>query len=198
MDRRKPPHGRGRRLGQAVPVGRAEEGADAHLLPAYPTSGRCCCRRCTRSSTSTGGSRCRRWRRSPRSWSSPPAEVHGHGHRSTRSTGSSPRASTWFRCAGRSRARSAGRADHRPPAGRSSASSRRDHGDGRFTLVELECLGSCGTAPVALVNDVLYEDLTPESIDQLIASLPNDPHEFKDPIVTWEEGKRCNLRLQNS
>src|SRR3954464_9055637 len=26
--------------------------------------------------------------------------------------------------------------------------------DGRFTLVELECLGACGTAPVALVNEV--------------------------------------------
>src|SRR2546430_5698160 len=29
--------------------------------------------------------------------------------------------------------------------------------DGRFTLVELECLGACGTAPAALVNDVLHE-----------------------------------------
>src|ERR1700760_2098791 len=29
--------------------------------------------------------------------------------------------------------------------------------DGRFTLVELECLGACGDAPVALVNEVLYE-----------------------------------------
>src|SRR5689334_1215770 len=27
--------------------------------------------------------------------------------------------------------------------------------DGRFTLVELECLGACGTAPVALVNEAL-------------------------------------------
>src|SRR4029079_11873268 len=32
--------------------------------------------------------------------------------------------------------------------------------DGRFTLVELECLGACGTAPVALVNEALYENLT--------------------------------------
>src|SRR5437762_2421985 len=31
--------------------------------------------------------------------------------------------------------------------------------DGRFTLVELECLGSCGTAPAALLNEVLYEDV---------------------------------------
>src|SRR4026209_2466335 len=31
--------------------------------------------------------------------------------------------------------------------------------DGLFTLVELECLGACGTAPVALVNEALYEEL---------------------------------------
>src|SRR3954469_21318827 len=30
----------------------------------------------------------------------------------------------------------------------------------RFTLVELECLGACGTAPVAMVNEVLYENIT--------------------------------------
>src|SRR5271170_6365678 len=40
--------------------------------------------------------------------------------------------------------------------------------DGRFTLIELECLGSCGTAPAVLCNDVLYEDVTTESIDELI------------------------------
>jgi NADH-quinone oxidoreductase subunit E len=58
--------------------------------------------------------------------------------------------------------------------------------DGRFTLIELECLGSCGTAPVMLVNDVLYENVTCESIDQLIAQLPKNPHDYKDPTVDWE------------
>ena len=60
--------------------------------------------------------------------------------------------------------------------------------DGRFTLVELECLGACGTAPVALVNDVLHEELTVEKLDKVIAELPEDPHAYKDPIVTWEDG----------
>jgi NADH-quinone oxidoreductase E subunit len=59
--------------------------------------------------------------------------------------------------------------------------------DGKFTLVEYECLGSCGTAPAALVNDVLSEDITPESIDRLLDTLPDDPHHYKDPTVTWEE-----------
>ncbi len=40
--------------------------------------------------------------------------------------------------------------------------------DGKFTLLAMECLGSCDTAPVALFNDVLHENLTPERVDQLI------------------------------
>src|SRR3954471_24230634 len=57
--------------------------------------------------------------------------------------------------------------------------------DGRFTLVELECLGACDAAPVALVNEVLYERVTFDSIDRLIAQLPKDPHDFVDPKVNW-------------
>ena len=59
--------------------------------------------------------------------------------------------------------------------------------DGRFTLVELECLGACGTAPVALVNEALYENLTPETLEQVIDSLPEDPHDFKDPTIDWDD-----------
>ena len=44
--------------------------------------------------------------------------------------------------------------------------------DGRFTLVELECLGSCGTAPMFQLNDDYHEDLTLEKVDQLLDSLP--------------------------
>jgi len=60
--------------------------------------------------------------------------------------------------------------------------------DGKFTLVELECLGSCGTAPVILVNDVLHEDVTIENFDQVLAKLPENPAEYVDPTVTWNEG----------
>ena len=59
--------------------------------------------------------------------------------------------------------------------------------DGRFTLVELECLGACGTAPVALVNDVLHEELTVEKLDQIVRELPEDPEQYKDPVVTWDD-----------
>ena len=40
--------------------------------------------------------------------------------------------------------------------------------DGKFTLVELECLGACGGAPAALVDEKLYETLTPDQIDKAI------------------------------
>lgn len=36
--------------------------------------------------------------------------------------------------------------------------------DGKFTLREVECLGSCGTAPVALVGHTLVENLTPQKM----------------------------------
>jgi len=34
--------------------------------------------------------------------------------------------------------------------------------DGMFTLLELECLGACANAPMMSINDLYYEDLTPE------------------------------------
>ncbi len=43
--------------------------------------------------------------------------------------------------------------------------------DGRFTLTTVECLGSCGTAPVMQVNDDYYENLTEESIDAILGGL---------------------------
>jgi NADH-quinone oxidoreductase E subunit len=43
--------------------------------------------------------------------------------------------------------------------------------DGRFSLVTVECLGSCGTAPMMQVNDDYHEDLTPERLDALLDSM---------------------------
>jgi NADH-quinone oxidoreductase subunit E len=43
--------------------------------------------------------------------------------------------------------------------------------DGRFTYTEVECLGSCGTAPVVQVNNDYHENMTVEKLDQLLAKL---------------------------
>jgi len=44
-------------------------------------------------------------------------------------------------------------------------------GDKLFTVHEVECLGSCGTAPMMSVNKDYHENLTPESVNKLIDDL---------------------------
>jgi NADH-quinone oxidoreductase subunit E len=43
--------------------------------------------------------------------------------------------------------------------------------DGRFTLSTVECLGSCGTAPVVMVNEAYHENMSPARLDALIEAL---------------------------
>jgi NADH-quinone oxidoreductase subunit E len=43
--------------------------------------------------------------------------------------------------------------------------------DGRITLREVECLGSCGTAPAMLVDEEMVERLTPEKVERIVGSL---------------------------
>ncbi|WP_024955268.1 NADH-quinone oxidoreductase subunit NuoE [Sulfurospirillum arcachonense] len=43
--------------------------------------------------------------------------------------------------------------------------------DMKFTLTEVECLGSCGTAPAMSFNDDYVENLTVEKIDELLDTL---------------------------
>jgi NADH-quinone oxidoreductase subunit E len=44
--------------------------------------------------------------------------------------------------------------------------------DGRFTLTEVECLGSCGTGPAMQVNFDYHENLTPQQVDEILDKLP--------------------------
>ena len=43
--------------------------------------------------------------------------------------------------------------------------------DGKFSLVRVECLGSCGTAPMFQLNDDYHENLTVEAVDRLLAGV---------------------------
>jgi NADH-quinone oxidoreductase subunit E len=43
--------------------------------------------------------------------------------------------------------------------------------DKKFTLVEAECLGSCGTAPMAQIGDEYYENLDPAKVDKILKEL---------------------------
>ena len=41
--------------------------------------------------------------------------------------------------------------------------------DGRFTVSLVECLGSCGTAPMMQIEFDYYENLTKETVDKILA-----------------------------
>ncbi len=43
--------------------------------------------------------------------------------------------------------------------------------DRKFTLLEVECLASCGTAPVVQINEDYHENLTVEKLDRILDAL---------------------------
>ncbi len=47
--------------------------------------------------------------------------------------------------------------------------------DGRFSLSEVECLASCGTAPMMQINDDYYENLTEERVKAILERLKERP-----------------------
>ncbi len=56
--------------------------------------------------------------------------------------------------------------------------------DGRFSLQNVECLGSCGTAPVLQVNDTFHERVTRSRCQALLAEM----REGREPLPTRERG----------
>jgi len=58
--------------------------------------------------------------------------------------------------------------------------------DGLFTLSEVECLGACVNAPMLMIGDDYYEDLTNETVIKLI----EDIKQGKRPKVGPQTGKR--------
>jgi NADH-quinone oxidoreductase subunit E len=45
--------------------------------------------------------------------------------------------------------------------------------DGKFSLKAVECLGSCGTAPMLQIGETYYEDLTLDKVDEIIEANRN-------------------------
>ena len=44
-------------------------------------------------------------------------------------------------------------------------------GDGQFTISTVECLAACGTGPVMMINDELFENLTPDKAEAIVDRL---------------------------
>jgi len=43
--------------------------------------------------------------------------------------------------------------------------------DGKFTVIEVECLGACGFATPVMINEKFIESVTPEGVAELLAGL---------------------------
>jgi NADH dehydrogenase (ubiquinone) flavoprotein 2 len=44
--------------------------------------------------------------------------------------------------------------------------------DGRYTVIEVECLGACGFATPVMINEEFIESVTPERVPEILANLP--------------------------
>lgn len=60
--------------------------------------------------------------------------------------------------------------------------------DGMFTLLEVECLGSCANAPMLQCNDDYYECLSKDSVKKLIDACRNNPDHNLPPIPLGKWG----------
>jgi NADH-quinone oxidoreductase subunit E len=70
--------------------------------------------------------------------------------------------------------------------------------DGRFSVQKVECLGSCGTAPVVQINDEgYYENVTRAKCDRLLAALRRDAPPTPDnpvPVTVREDGRQMTAK----
>ncbi len=68
---------------------------------------------------------------------------------------------------------------------------------GRLSWEEVECLGACANAPIVQINDYYYEDLTTESLGEILEKLENgvyvEPGNFVDRWKSAPEGEAKTL-----
>lgn len=68
---------------------------------------------------------------------------------------------------------------------------------GRLSWEEVECLGACVNAPMVQINDYYYEDLTPETLGEILEKLDNGvdvaPGTFVDRFNSAPQGDDATL-----
>ena len=67
-----------------------------------------------------------------------------------------------------------------------------DTKDGMFHLMEVECLGACVNAPMVQINDHYYEDLTPQSIVNVLEDLKAG----RTPKIGPQDGRKGCVGVQ--
>jgi NADH-quinone oxidoreductase E subunit len=60
--------------------------------------------------------------------------------------------------------------------------------DGMWSFEEVECLGSCGTAPMCQINDVFFENLTEEKLGQIISRIEKEKPDLRFSTIKDELG----------
>lgn len=65
--------------------------------------------------------------------------------------------------------------------------------DGKFTIVEVECLGACVNAPVVQLNDDFYEDLDASSMSNILDELSAG----KKPQPGSQIGRQCSAPIES-
>lgn len=63
--------------------------------------------------------------------------------------------------------------------------------DGKFTLMEVECLGACVNAPMVQINDDYYEDLTSETMVEILTYLAQG----MKPKIGSQKGRKASMAL---
>ncbi len=60
--------------------------------------------------------------------------------------------------------------------------------DGLWSYEEVECLGSCGTAPMCEINDRYFENLSPEKLDELMNLIESNHPDLRFSTLKDELG----------
>jgi NADH dehydrogenase (ubiquinone) flavoprotein 2 len=63
--------------------------------------------------------------------------------------------------------------------------------DGKFTIMEVECLGACVNGPMVQINDDFYEDLTADSMKEVLDVLA----EGMKPKTGSQKGRKTSMPL---
>ncbi len=61
--------------------------------------------------------------------------------------------------------------------------------DNMWSYEEVECLGSCGTAPMVQINDVFFENLTPEKLDAVMNRIEREQPDLRYSTLRGELGE---------
>ena len=61
--------------------------------------------------------------------------------------------------------------------------------DGMWSFEEVECLGSCGTAPMCQINDRFFENLSPERLDEILDQISEVKPELRFSTIKEKLGE---------